>query len=282
MSPQAAIVFLFFIALSCSFRIPTRLCGKSRYVVNSQAPLKECSSSGYNRYTTMLLDGIVNSYDFASPMALRSAQKFIRKTIASISLISTVGLGISTPSYADDELARYAAEGNKVGVDAQCFLRKCSIETSMCTKDPNCLKGLSCLARCKGGSMCSTGCFAKYGSENLDSILSCSVEKHDCVHVPGKEAVGWVTDAPSSLPAKPLPSFQASSLEGKWYKVMGLDSRYDCFDCQKNTFQKKDRNTLKMEALFRIPRPTAPGYLQSKIVEELHASKKGELAHLKR
>jgi hypothetical protein len=55
---------------------------------------------------------------------------------------------------------------------------------------------------------------------------------------------------------------------------MGLDSRYDCFDCQKNTFEIKegDETTLKMEALFRIPRPNSPGYLQNKIVEELHAT----------
>ena len=106
--------------------------------------------------------------------------------------------------FADDELAQYAAEGNKVGVDGQCFLRKCALETSSCANDPsaNCLKGLSCLARyaylinvsfptafesislsiysCKGGSMCSTGCFAKYGSDKLDNLLSCSVEKNDC------------------------------------------------------------------------------------------------------
>ena len=50
------------------------------------------------------------------------------------------------------------------------------------------------------------------------------------------------------------------SLQGTWYKVMGLDSRYDCFDCQKNSFEIiKPGGTLKMEALFRIPRPTNPG-----------------------
>eukprot|EP01036_Dinobryon_divergens_P024742 gene24742-33216_t len=177
-------------------------------------------------------------------------------------------------AVADDELAQYAAEGHKVGVDGQCFMRKCALETSSCANDPsaNCLKGLSCLARCKGGSMCSTGCFAKYGSEKLDNLLSCSVEKNDCVSVPGKENVGWTVDTLADLPAKPLQSFDIASLKGRWYKVMGLDSRYDCFDCQKNSFEVKDKSTLKMEALFRIPRPTAPGFLQSKIVEELHTA----------
>ena len=32
--------------------------------------------------------------------------------------------------------------------------------------------------------MCSTGCFAKYGSEKLDNLLSCSVEKNDCSYFP--------------------------------------------------------------------------------------------------
>ena len=52
-------------------------------------------------------------------------------------------------AVADDELAQYAAEGHKVGVDGQCFMRKCALETSSCANDPsaNCLKGLSCLAR---------------------------------------------------------------------------------------------------------------------------------------
>lgn len=118
--------------------------------------------------------------------------------------------------------------------------------------------------------MCSTGCFAKYGSKQLDEILSCSVERNDCVQVPGKEtARGWAADIAGSLPAKPMSSFDIASLEGGWFKVMGLDSRYDCFDCQKNTFTKKDKNTLHMEAIFRIPRPTEPGYMQNKIEEEL-------------
>ena len=90
--------------------------------------------------------------------------------------------------------------------------------------------------------------------------------------MPGKENVGWSVDTLADLPSKPISSFDLTSLNGKWYKVMGLDSRYDCFDCQKNSFEVKDKSTLKMEALFRIPRPTKPGYMQSKIVEELHAS----------
>ena len=93
----------------------------------------------------------------------------MKKVLVSISILPLLVTSSTTilpqTVRADDELAKYAAEGNEVGVDGQCFMKKCALQTTACANDPNCLKGLSCLARCKGGSMCSTGCFAKYGSE---------------------------------------------------------------------------------------------------------------------
>ena len=72
-------------------------------------------------------------------------------------------------------------------------------------------------------------------------------------------------------------------LTGTWYKVMGLDSRYDCFDCQRNKFEIKSKNSLKMETVFRIPRQTFPGYLQNKIIEDIKITDKSGpyfLAHM--
>lgn len=122
--------------------------------------------------------------------------------------------------------------------------------------------------------MCSTGCFSKYGSKRLDDLLYCSVEKNDCVQVPGKgDNSGWVADKREDLPTSPLNNYDISNLEGNWFKVMGLDSRYDCFDCQQNTFDlKPDKKSLQMDAWFRIPRPTNPGYLQNKISEVLRVA----------
>ena len=218
----------------------------------------------------------------SQPESFKSSSINIKKGIVSFFMSLSLllpGMG-SLPSYADDELAKYAAEGNSVAVDGECFIKKCALETSKCANDPNCLKGLSCLARCKGGSMCSTGCFSKYGSDRLDGLLYCSVEKHDCVQVPGKgDNTGWVADSKNTLPTSPMTDYDISNLQGTWYKVMGLDSRYDCFDCQRNSFQQdKDSKDLKMEALFRIPRPTNPGYLQSKISETLMPAKKIDTA----
>jgi len=118
-----------------------------------------------------------------------------------------------------------------------CFMRKCILETTECGNDPTCLKGLSCLARCKGEGTCSTGCFAAYGSERLNKILYCSVEKEDCVKVPRDEGrATWAVDPSDERPTV-VQSFDMKSLEGSWYKVMGWDQRYDCFDCQVNSFQ---------------------------------------------
>lgn len=72
--------------------------------------------------------------------------KNIRKGLAILTILPLLCCG-GMPAHGDDELAKYAAEGNKVGVDGQCFLKKCAIETSLCANEPTCLKGLSCLAR---------------------------------------------------------------------------------------------------------------------------------------
>jgi hypothetical protein len=73
--------------------------------------------------------------------------KGIRKMIASLAILPALFGGPVMPVHADDELARYAAAGNEVGVDGQCFMKKCPVETSKCASDLSCLKGLSCLAR---------------------------------------------------------------------------------------------------------------------------------------
>lgn len=67
---------------------------------------------------------------------------------ASLLSPSLAGLGgLPLPVRAEDELATYAKEGNKVGVDAGCFVRKCSLPTHKCLNNPDCLKGLSCLSK---------------------------------------------------------------------------------------------------------------------------------------
>lgn len=65
------------------------------------------------------------------------------------SAVALLGPALLSPGLVrgEDELAQYAKEGNKVGVDARCFVQKCSLQTHECVNNPDCLKGLSCLSK---------------------------------------------------------------------------------------------------------------------------------------
>jgi hypothetical protein len=81
------------------------------------------------------------------------------------------------------------------------------------------------------------GCFAKYDNPTLDNMLSCSIETGGCIKIATEQAGG---DTAFSAPRPPgrssLVKATPATMSGKWYKVMGLNPNYDCFDCQKNTF----------------------------------------------
>ena len=81
---------------------------------------------------------------------INSHGTFLQKAKRTFLAIAIVPLLLGTSilsANADDELAKFAAAGNSVGVDGKCFLTKCPLETSACANDRTCLKGLSCLAR---------------------------------------------------------------------------------------------------------------------------------------
>lgn len=175
---------------------------------------------------------------------------------------------------ADDELAKYAAEGNKVGVDVACFSEKCALQSKNCLGNPDCVQGLACLSKCKGNSLCSLGCFSKFGNSDLDNFLYCSIEKNGCVDIPRSQLLPTWDDPTKDKLAPPsaVSPFHPKSLEGIWYKTLGLDSRYDCFDCQQNTFnleKQGSENVLEAHIKFRMPRQRQPGYFENNLLEDL-------------
>lgn len=125
-------------------------------------PLKHCSSytcSGMRKVGTIVEMGVRRA-DWATAISSETEsqqmlQSLVKITFAVVTkaamsigiMLAIVAVNFSTRAAADDELARYAAEGNKIGVDATCFIRDCGLETAQCGNDPTCLKGLSCLAR---------------------------------------------------------------------------------------------------------------------------------------
>jgi len=87
-----------------------------------------------------------------------------------------------------------------------------------------------------GDNSCITGCFARFGNKNLDNILKCTIEDHDCIKIAilpgGADKLGEEPRAPKTT----VSNFDYKSLEGTWYKVVGFNPNYDCYACQRNTF----------------------------------------------
>jgi len=58
-------------------------------------------------------------------------------------------------------------------------------------------------------------------------------------------------------------------LKGSWYKVLGWNRQYDCFDCQKNNFQVVDESSATMDVDFAMV-ARRPGKGEVSKVLELH------------
>lgn len=140
---------------------------------------------------------------------------------------------------AENELAdKYGGKGfDSSLVDQNCLVDKCSVQAKAClADDPSCRKGLTCTAKCLGDNSCITGCFARFGNKNLDNLLKCTIEDHDCIKIAilpgGGDKLGEEPRAPKTTVA----NFDYKSLQGTWYKVVGFNPNYDCYACQRNTF----------------------------------------------
>ena len=180
--------------------------------------------------------------------------------------LATIALGIAllvapNMAMAENELsAKYGNSGFDTSlVDQTCLLDHCSLQAKACLQDdPNCRKGLTCTAKCLGDNACITGCMARYGDAQLDSLLKCTIEDHECIKVAilpgGSDTFG---EEPKS-PAPTISNFDVRSLQGSWYKVVGYNPNYDCYACQRNTFNapsssSTSSNTLQMDVEFSMP-----------------------------
>lgn len=139
------LIFLFIISKSYQYIPPHRIGINYSYKCNKikVSNIKRCKP--INVDISNIFFTKINMFNQIETNFNRSE---LKKSLWKLLLLGPLTLLLfSKVSFADDELARYAAEGNKVGVDATCFIRKCALETTQCANDPNCLKGLSCLAR---------------------------------------------------------------------------------------------------------------------------------------
>jgi hypothetical protein len=170
--------------------------------------------------------------------------------LATIPASVTAGDSPSTAGFAE-----FAASGGTMKSDPSCFFNQCKAQTTDCFSNPSCLKGITCLGSCRGEQLCATQCFARFGSEKLNDWLSCALEEEKCV-------VTGVQQDTKQFYANPPPAMEAfkpSDLEGKWYKVLGYNPKYDTYPCQTNEFSKTADGGLTNDVLFRVPKPDASG-----------------------
>ena len=137
---------------------------------------------------------------------------------------------------AENELAALASQKSTAElVKPGCFATSCKQEVEACGADGDCVKGLACSAKCLGDAQCTMGCFARYGNPTLDKVLQCTIEDAGCIQIATQEpGADGPYDAPR--PPKALVKATPASMSGRWYKVMGFNPNYDCFECQKNSF----------------------------------------------
>lgn len=192
------------------------------------------------------------------------------------------------PAHAENELAAKAAQMSSAElVDPTCFATKCSVPMTKCIGDFDCIKGLTCSAKCSGDSECTVGCFARYNSPILEDVLRCTVEEAGCIDIATQVREPDTLQNAPRPPKKLIPATPAM-LEGRWYKVMGFNSRYDCFDCQTNSFTAGDLTetgatintegaTTKVSVEYTMPRQrifdrrvgAPPTPIKSSVEEEL-------------
>jgi len=145
-----------------------------------------------------------------------------------------------------------------LAINGPCFadeVNGCGKASKECFANPNnkdCIKGMACLAKCGSDTTCSTGCFAAFGSDTFTGFLGCALEDKKCLSFPSDpKLLGWLDDA--NAPIK-IANFDIKSLKGDWFKVLGLDERYDCFECQQNRFRQDQEGGWRMDTTFRLPR----------------------------
>jgi hypothetical protein len=215
--------------------------------------------------------------------------------------LGVVGL-LPLSAMAENELAALA--GGKFDsslVDTQCIKNSCALQSAAAIGNPDSLKGMACIGKCMGDNACVTGCFAKFGNgnEEVSELLKCTVEDNECIKInvlpKGPDPADAVTPPRGTL----VKNFNPDSMQGTWYKVMGWNSNYDCFDCQQNTFKRaRADGPMTVDVDFSMPRQrrftdkpgTEPEPARLRMVEKMlfdksssnrHAHTEGRLFGLK-
>lgn len=190
----------------------------------------------------------------------------VTRLLTTVAATAILSASLISPAFAEDELAaKYGGKGfDSSLVDQTCLVDKCSLQAKAClADDPSCRKGLTCTAKCMGDNACITGCMARYGNKNLDNLLKCTIEDHECIKVAILDGGADKYGEEPRAPAPTIRNFDVKSMEGTWFKVVGFNPNYDCYACQRNTFTAPgdansnmfvSNNKMMMDVEFSMPR----------------------------
>jgi hypothetical protein len=209
-------------------------------------------------------------FDDESQFSIEKVTKMVSTVAVTAAMSASIMIGLNNPALAENELsAKYGGKGfDSSLVDQTCLVDKCSLQVKAClADDPDCRKGLTCTAKCMGDNACITGCMARYGDQNLDNMLKCTIEDNECIKVAILDGGSDKFGEEPRPPAPTVRNFNMNSLEGQWYKVVGFNPNYDCYACQKNTFTSPDENNglfkqnnkLEVDVQFSMPRMMPDG-----------------------
>jgi hypothetical protein len=210
----------------------------------SSAPIQASSSNSALHLQLPNLFGVLDSSKKQNQAP--DLSKMLVGFAASAVLAASLTLG--APAFAENELSDiYGGKGfDSSLVDQTCLVDQCSTQAKAClADDPSCRKGLTCTAKCLGDNSCITGCMARYGNKNLDNLLKCTIEDHECIKIAilpgGADRFGEEPRAPGPT----IQNFDYKTMAGTWFKVAGFNPNYDCYACQRNTFAIPEQEGLQ-------------------------------------
>jgi hypothetical protein len=163
--------------------------------------------------------------------------------VSFVAALSLLGADVHS-AVAENELAALASKKSTAElVNPECFAQSCKGQMEACASDGDCMKGLACTAKCMGDAQCTVGCFARYSNTVLEDALQCTIEDAGCIQIATQTAgADSAFDAP--LPPKPIIKATPATMQGRWYKVLGFNPNYDCYECQRNSFFTGDAKKL--------------------------------------
>lgn len=138
----------------------------------------------------------------------------------------------------------------------------CAWPMAQCLTDSVCRTWNLCVARCKADDLaCQMRCADLYKptdatSDKINKVSECLISQYQCV--PQVNETCKVPDNAASLQK----SFQTKDMAGNWYITKGLNSLFDCFDCQVHSFTPVDSNRLTLDLKYAVKKDLeckAPG-----------------------